>query len=89
MDQLPAPIVVVCDGGSGISSATKQSWEGTKTQRCLFHVQAHVRSKLTMNPRLEAGRRLAHLTKNLTTVGTIEEATNWMKALNLWYQTGP
>ncbi len=86
MDQLPAPTVVVCDDGTGMATAIKQSWEGTQTQRCLFHVQAHVRTKLTTNPRLEAGRRLAHLTKNLTNVASIEDATNWMKALNLWYQ---
>lgn len=86
LNQLPPPRVVVCDGGTGMNSALRTAWPNTKIQRCLYHVQAHVRSKLTMHPRLEAGRRLAALTKNLTPITTASEAILWSKALNLWYQ---
>lgn len=85
-NQIPAPTVVVCDGGTGMNAALKTAWPHTKIQRCLFHVQAHVRSKLTMHPRLEASQKLATLTKNLTPINTANQAILWSKALNLWYQ---
>ncbi|XBH20567.1 IS1249 family transposase [Jonesiaceae bacterium BS-20] len=86
LNQFPPPRVVVCDGGTGMNSALRMAWPHTKIQRCLYHVQAHVRSKLTMNPRLLAGQRLAVLTKNLTPITSAEEAILWTKSLNLWYR---
>ena len=38
LKQIPAPLVVVCDGGSGIRAALREQWPDTLTQRCIFHV---------------------------------------------------
>lgn len=56
--QIPAPAVVVTDGGSGIRSALAHTWPETTIQRCIFHIQLNVTRELTRNPRLHAGRAL-------------------------------
>ncbi|WP_110587966.1 transposase [Microbacterium suaedae] len=38
-EQIPAPGIVVSDGGSGLPSALRQAWPETKHQRCLFRPQ--------------------------------------------------
>lgn len=84
--QIPAPQVVVCDGGTGITSALRHHWPGTEIQRCLFHVQMNVRQHLTLNPRTDAGRRLLALSRMLTGVATIEDAIDWRKNLDAWWR---
>lgn len=34
--QLPAPFVVVCDGGSGLHTALRNEWPDTLVQRCIL-----------------------------------------------------
>ncbi|MFC7765283.1 transposase [Leucobacter soli] len=36
LTQIPAPAVLVSDGGSGLPSALRQCWPQTRHQRCLF-----------------------------------------------------
>ncbi|WP_344774823.1 IS1249 family transposase [Gryllotalpicola kribbensis] len=84
--QIPAPQVVVCDGGTGIATAVHTIWPDTKIQRCLFHVQLNIRQHLTMKPRTDAGRRLLGLAKALSDVHEIDEAIDWQRHLDAWWR---
>lgn len=84
--QIPAPGVVVCDGGSGIAAALREQWPQTRTQRCIFHVQMNVRQHLTLKPRTTAGQRLLALSRQLSQVATIEDAIAWQQNLDRWWQ---
>lgn len=86
LERIPAPAVVVCDGGTGIASAVRAVWPETRTQRCLFHVQMNVRQHLTLNPRTDAGRRLLGLSRALSNVFTIDDAIEWQKRLDVWWR---
>lgn len=85
-EKIPAPTVVVCDGGSGIAGAVRQVWPGTVTQRCVFHIQMNVRQHLTLRPRTDAGRTLLGLSRGLSAVRTIDQAIQWELTLNAWWQ---
>lgn len=85
-EQIPAPQVVVCDGGSGIPAALRDVWPATRVQRCLFHVQMNVRQYLTLNPRTLAGRRLLALSRMLSQVSTVEDAIVWQEHLDRWWR---
>lgn len=84
--QIPAPTVVVCDGGTGIQTAVHTVWPGTQIQRCLFHVQLNVRQHLTLRPRTDAGRRLLGLARALSEVHEVEDAITWQKNLDAWWR---
>lgn len=56
LQHLPEPKVIVSDGGSGLMKALKNLWPEAKIQRCLVHIQRNVRTHLTLNPRLAAGK---------------------------------
>jgi hypothetical protein len=86
LERIPAPTVVVCDGGTGIISAVRRTWPNTRTQRCLFHVQMNVRRHLTLNPRTDAGRRLQTLSLELSKVKTADDAIGWRLKLEAWWQ---
>lgn len=85
LDRIPEPIVVVCDGGTGLAAAIQESWPDAGVQRCLVHVQRNVRTQLTSRPRTEAGKALWGLTKALTKITTLDEAIEWMRLLNDWH----
>jgi hypothetical protein len=85
-ERIPAPEVVVCDGGSGIASAVRTTWPTTKVQRCIFHVQMNIRRHLTMNPRSDAARRLRKLSLQLSKVLSAEDAIAWQLKLEAWWQ---
>lgn len=84
--RIPAPAVVVCDGGAGIASALRTHWAQTHVQRCIFHVRMNIRRHLTMRPRTPAGKHLADISRELSTVHTIEDAIQWRKLLDVWWQ---
>lgn len=86
LSRIPAPTVVVCDGGAGIASALREAWPITRTQRCLFHVRMNLRRHLTLNPRTPAGQHLAQIGQALSDIATIEEAIEWQKLLDVWWQ---
>ena len=87
LQQIPAPRLVVMDGGTGLASAIKSIWPEAKLQRCLVHIQRNVRQHLTLRPKTEAGRALRKLSLALTRITTSEEATNWLIHLNAWHST--
>jgi len=84
--QVPAPTVVVTDGGSGIRSALAHTWPETIIQRCIFHIQLNVTRELTRKPRLHAGRALRQIALNLTNVHNFDEAITWRLTLEAWWQ---
>lgn len=84
--RIPAPTVVVCDGGSGIASALREAWPTTRVQRCIFHVRMNLRRHLTMRPRTLAGQHLAQIGRALSNVTTIDDAIQWQKLLDVWWQ---
>lgn len=86
LERIPAPAVVVCDGGTGIASAVRRTWPETKIQRCMFHVQMNVRRYLTLNPRSDAGRRLRKLSLALSRVRDADDAIAWHLKLEAWWQ---
>ncbi len=87
LEQLPAPVVVVCDGQKGILLAIARCWPNTRIQRCHFHVWQNIRVKLTLRPQTEAGQALLQLAKDLLKgIATQEAATQWQEQLKVWEQ---
>ena len=86
LSRIPAPTVVVCDGGAGIASALRQEWPTTRIQRCIFHIRMNLRRHLTLNPRTQAGKHLAQIGRALPEVATVEDAIEWQKLLDVWWQ---
>lgn len=86
MNQLPAPKVVVTDGGAGIVKALRLTWPQSRIQRCLFHIRANTITDLTRNPQSEAGKALLGLANQLMGVKTTEDAGKWLSLLQHWYR---
>jgi hypothetical protein len=86
LEQVPAPAVVVSDGGRGFPTALRRTWPETKHQRCLFHLQQNVTRHLTMNPRTPAGRAFRRLVMDLSAVTEEDHAIDWQITLNQWWQ---
>jgi hypothetical protein len=55
-------------------------------QRCLFHVWLNVRSKLTLQPKTEAGRGFLRLTRTLWQVCNEEDVLVWQQQFQAWEQ---
>ena len=85
LQRFPEPKVVVTDGGSGLMKAMKEFWPNVKIQRCLVHIQRNVRTYLTLNPRLPAGKSLRRLSLKLTKIRSQEAAASWMTAFAAWH----
>lgn len=82
--RLPAPDVVVTDGGAGLRSALDTYWPDTKVQRCYFHIYATVRRHTTLKPRLQAGKEILALTRQLMHVSDLNDAAAWMSDYAAW-----
>lgn len=84
MAPIPAPDVVVCDGGTGFASAVRRTWPRTRVQRCLFHAFSQVRRYTTTRPRLQAGRELYALSIELMHLDTLRQADWWVERYLQW-----
>jgi len=82
---IPAPAVVVIDGGAGLAKALKIAWPQTAIQRCLVHIQRNVHRHLTRRPRTTPGKQLAQLNYALTKIVTLDQAAEWMAGLAAWH----
>lgn len=82
--KIPAPEVVVCDGGSGIASALKQAWPTSRVQHCTFHAFNAVKRQTTTRPRTQAGVDLYRIARALLSVSTPDEAVAWLESLSAW-----
>ena len=84
MEPIPAPDVVVTDGGSGFAKAVRAAWPRTKVQRCLFHAYAQVKRCTTTRPKLQAGRELYQIALDLTRIKTLHQAELWRERYLDW-----
>lgn len=82
--KIPAPAMVVSDGGAGFQKAARMIWPQTRIQRCLVHVSRQIKRKTTLNPQLDAGKELLELARNLTKVKDADQATEWLVAYAQW-----
>ena len=84
MSRIAAPGVVVSDGGDGFAKALRETWPGTRHQRCVFHAFCQVRRYTTTHPRTQAGVELYGLARALLSITTIKEADGWVQGLLAW-----
>ena len=84
MAPIPAPDVVVCDGGTGFERARRRAWPRTRVQRCLFHAFSQVKRYTTSRPRLQAGRELYALAIELLHLDTLRQADWWVERYLQW-----
>ena len=84
MEPIPAPDVVVTDGGSGFAKAVRAAWPRTKVQRCLFHAYAQVKRCTTTRPKLQAGRELYQIALDLMHIETLHQAELWRERYLDW-----
>lgn len=82
--RIPAPQVIVSDGGTGIERAVHTLWPKTVIQRCTFHISAAIRRYTTQRPRLPAGIELLALANRLTKITSANEARQWIVDYNTW-----
>lgn len=78
------PEVVVTDGGQGFASAVALEWPGTRVQRCTFHAFCQVKRQTTSRPKLQAGRELYGLARDLLEIKTLRQADLWVEHLVQW-----
>ena len=74
MSPIPAPDVVVTDGGSGFAKAVRETWPRIRVQRCTFHVFSQVKRYTTTRPKLQAGRGLYLIARDLMGIETLRRA---------------
>lgn len=84
LQRLPAPDMVVIDGGTGLNAALAECWPHTPIQRCYFHIMHTTTRHLTRRPKLEAGQELRALVGALMKVTCLDEAAAWMSAYSSW-----
>lgn len=81
---IPAPSVVVSDGGTGFAKAVRRIWPETRVQRCVFHAFSQVKRYTTSRPRLQAGIELYGLAKDLMHLKTLHQADLWVERYLQW-----
>ena len=79
MSPIPAPEVVVTDGGSGFAKAVRETWPRTRVQRCAFHAFSQVKRYTTTRPKLQAGRELYLIARDLMGIETLHQAELWVE----------
>ena len=84
MEPIPAPDVVVTDGGSGFAKAVRGAWPKTRVQRCVFHAFSQVKRYTTTRPKLQAGVELYGLAKDLLGLEALRQADLWVERYLQW-----
>ena len=84
LEPIPAPQVVVTDGGTGFQKAVRRVWPETRVQRCVFHAFSQVRRYTTSRPRLQAGIELYGLARELLRIETLRQAEWWVERYMQW-----
>jgi hypothetical protein len=87
LSRIAPPEVMISDGGSGLERARRRVWPHTAHQRCTFHAFCQVKRHTTSRPRLEAGKELYVLAKELLRVKDIDHARRWLQRYSLWCTT--
>jgi hypothetical protein len=76
--------VVVSDGQKGLIKAVKEVFGDISHQRCIIHVKRFCLSRLTLNPKTEAGKELRILACKISKVKTITEVNEWKSSFLEW-----
>lgn len=84
MAPIPAPDVVVTDGGSGFAKAVRETWPRTRVQRCTFHAFSQVKRYTTTRPKLQAGRELYLIARDLMGIEALHQAEIWVERYLDW-----
>lgn len=84
LEPIPAPQVVVTDGGTGFQKAVRRVWPETRVQRCVFHAFSQVRRYTTSRPRLQAGIELYGLARELLHLEGLRQAEWWFERYMQW-----
>lgn len=84
LNRIPAPRLVIVDGGTGIHAALRCAWAKTPVQRCYFHILQTVRRHTTYQPRTTPGRQILALTRALMRVHTTQQASAWLSQYSQW-----
>ena len=84
MSSIPAPEVVVTDGGSGFAKAVRETWPRTRVQRCTFHAFSQVKRYTTTRSKLQAGRVLYLIARDLMGIETPHQAELWVERYLDW-----
>ncbi|GAB3179770.1 hypothetical protein GCM10027060_08110 [Nesterenkonia halophila] len=82
--RLPAPDIVVPDGGTGLRAAVDQQWPRPRVQRSCFHIRASAVRHTTLNPRLEAGQEVLALAREFMRVQELDAAAAWLGSYASW-----
>jgi transposase-like protein len=77
---------VTCDGHKSILRSVAKVYPEALIQRCLVHVKRQSRAYLSGNPKLQAGRELLFISKQLTYIKTQEHCSLWLLSMHHWYQ---
>lgn len=84
LSRIAPPEVVVTDGGTGFAKAVRRCWPDTAVQRCTFHAFSQVRRYTTIRPKLQAGKELYMLAKELLRIETLHQANWWVERYFQW-----
>ncbi|MEQ2476705.1 IS256 family transposase [Collinsella sp. CLA-AA-H167] len=74
----------VPDGGSGFAKAVRETWPRTRVQRCTFHAFSQVKRYTTTRPKLQAGRELYLVARDLMGIETLHQAELWVERYLDW-----
>lgn len=76
--------MLISDGAPGLAKAARSVWPKTSIQRCVVHIFWDVKSCTTMNPKLDAGKELLEIAKNLLKVKDADQAADWVAKYVAW-----
>jgi hypothetical protein len=77
LERIPAPTVVVCDGGSGTASAMREAWPGTAHPAAPIPPPGEHPPPTDAQPRTDIVRRLLRLSRELSAVHDTDDAVAW------------
>jgi hypothetical protein len=75
---------IVSDGQKGLIKAVKMIFGDIPHQRCVAHIKRFCLSKLTQNPKSNAGKELRILVCKISKIKTSAEADEWKKSFLEW-----
>lgn len=84
LNRIPAPQLVIVDGGTGIHTTLRDTCTQTPVQRCYFHILQTVCRHTTYQPRTTPGREILALTRALIRVTTTDQASGWLSEYSGW-----
>lgn len=68
----------------GFAKAVRETWPRTRVQRCTFHAFSQVKRYTTTRPKLQAGRELYLIARDLMGIETLHQAELWVERYLDW-----